>query len=171
MNYLRTQNNFDKARMITAHIERPTGIAISIPFMALGEAESSTHRESISIGSLMGLNASGSSMPQAITFSVPACIVIHPFSAVIQPTGYSATQEMYQYELTGSLTVANRIFLKGNKGLPVSVSPGCFRNAAGQGGIFEQYGRLSGTLLYGLSIVLEPREGETLRQTGSRLTR
>lgn len=171
MNYLRTQNNFDKARMITAHIERPTGIAISIPFMALEEAESSTHRESISIGSLMGLNASGSSMPQAITFSVPACIVIHPFSAVIQPTGYSATQEMYQYELTGSLTVANRIFLKGNKGLSVSVSPGCFRNVAGQGGIFEQYGRLSATLLHVLSIVLEPREGETLRQTGSRLTR
>ena len=35
MNYLRTQNIFDRARIIPAHIKRLSGVAISIPFMGL----------------------------------------------------------------------------------------------------------------------------------------
>jgi len=83
MNYLRAENNCTKARMIPAHSDRLIAMAIRIPFKGLEKAESSTNCESISIGSLMGLRTSGSSSPQAITFSVLMDIVIHPLSVIV----------------------------------------------------------------------------------------
>ena len=105
MKAIRTQSNFDKARMITVHSGRHSKVAIRIPFMELEQSESSeTHLSSFSIYSVLGLKKRKSSwsqvspcsfnpfkdlknsvpsMPQGITFSVLIATVIHPFSVVV----------------------------------------------------------------------------------------
>jgi hypothetical protein len=62
MKDLKTQNNFTKARMITAHNNKLIAIPFCSPLMRLGE--------------------SGPSGTLALTFSLLGCIVIHPFSVV-----------------------------------------------------------------------------------------
>ena len=44
MNSLRTQNIFDRARIIPTHIKRLSGVAISIPFMGFKTSRSSRSR-------------------------------------------------------------------------------------------------------------------------------
>ena len=69
VNCFRTQNNFDNARMIPAHIKRPSGVEISIPFMGLEKPESSeNHVSSFSIYPAVGLKKPKSSWSHVSPF-------------------------------------------------------------------------------------------------------
>ena len=73
MNYLRAENNCTKARMIPAHSDRLIEMAVSIPFMGFKSSGSSWLRAiTFSV-----------SVPMVITFAVPVCIMIHPFSVIV----------------------------------------------------------------------------------------
>jgi hypothetical protein len=81
---IRTQINFDKTRMITAHSDRLIGVAISIHFMGSEKSESSeTHASSFSIYPVAGLKKPKFSWSHVSPFAVLKSIVIHPFSIVV----------------------------------------------------------------------------------------
>ena len=81
MNAIGTQNNFDKAQMITAHIAKLIGVAIRAPLIGLEKWESSTNPASISICCFTGLKNSSSSW--ALIFFASMCIVTDLSSVIV----------------------------------------------------------------------------------------
>ena len=102
---MRTQNNFNKTRIINAHIDRLIGVAINIPSMGLEKGESSethvstfskypvvglktpksfwSHVSPFSVNPFKELKTSVLSLPEEITFSVFESTVIYPFSVIV----------------------------------------------------------------------------------------
>jgi len=82
MKAIRTQINFDKTRMITAHSNRLIGMLNRSPLMRFGESRSSGLDAFISSENLVTGLTTRSSRKAPIS-SVPECIVIHPLSVVV----------------------------------------------------------------------------------------
>ena len=119
MKAIRTQINLEKTRMITAQIERLIGMLNRSALIKFGESRSSGLDAFISSENPV-MGSTTRSSRKAPIFSVPECIVIHPFSVVVfmmapiyakdQPdTGESNSPKAHQVKAQGNSNKALKI--------------------------------------------------------------